>query len=97
MGIINKDIFINHYGQNLTNTYISLGSNSIELRKEDGKYILQGMFTIWLSKQIKDQGKSSFRSFIIQKELSSSEITTNIYAILYTELKKKYLYFTDDL
>ena len=34
MGIINKDAFTTRYGLELTNTYISLGNNHIELRKE---------------------------------------------------------------
>ncbi|ANS04302.1 hypothetical protein [uncultured Mediterranean phage] len=97
MGIINHDVFANRYGQELTNTYISLGNNSIGIQKNNGKYMLHGSFTIWLSKQIKNKGKNSFNTFTIQKELSSSEITGNIYATLYTELKKIYTNTTDDL
>ena len=97
MGIINHDVFSNQYGQELTNTYISLGNNSIELQKEGGKYMLRGTFTIWLSKQIKTEGKNSFKVFAVHKELSSSEIIGNVYAILYTELKKIYTNTTDDL
>ena len=97
MGIINNDSFSTRYGQDLSKTYISLGDNCIELRKEEGKYILMGIFNVWLSKESRLNNKSSFSSTIIRKELSASEITSNLYTILYTELKKKYTNTTDDL
>ena len=106
MGIINKDPFLNRYGQELTNTYISLGNNHIELRKEREtdvddniieKYTLTGIFNIWLSKEQKQKNMSPFNTVVIHKELSSTEITANIYNILYTDLKKKYTNTIDDL
>ena len=97
MGIINKDIFVSQYGQPLTDTYISLGNNNIELRKEDNKYLLLGVFNVWLSKSARDTNKSSFKSIIVHKELTSDEITANIYGILYSELKKKYTNTADDI
>lgn len=105
MGIINKDPFLNRYGQELTNTYISLGNNPIELRKEieidNNKntieiYILTAIFNIWLSKESR-YNNSSFSSYVVHKTLSGDEITSNLYTILYTELKKKYTNTTDDL
>ena len=97
MGIINKDIFVSQYGQSVTDTYISLGNNSIELRKEDNKYLLLGVFNVWLSKSARETNKSSFKSIIIHKELTSDEIISNIYGMLYSELKKKYTNTTDDI
>jgi len=106
MGIINKDAFTTRYGLELTNTYISLGENNIELRKEretdvdnnvTEKYTLTGIFDIWLSKEFKNKEKSPFASHVIYKVLSTDEITTNLYNILYTDLKKKYTNTIDDL
>ena len=106
MGIINKDVFTTRYGLELTNTYISLGNNNIELRKEREtdvddniieKYTLTGIFDIWLSKEFKNKGKNPFTSYVIHKVLSTNEITTNLYNILYADLKKKYTNTIDDL
>ena len=106
MGLINKDIFQNRFGQELINTYISIGNNNIELKKEieyDESnniiefYTLTTVFNIWLSKETRNNHKSSFSSCVIRKVLSGDEITSNLYNILYTEVKKIYTNVTDDL
>ena len=102
MGLINKDVFQNRYGQEIYNTYISLGDNSIEIRKEsemnqndNAIYILTAVFNTWLSKESRDNGKIPFSTHMVSKTLSSDQITSNIYNILYTEVKKKYSNTTD--
>ena len=106
MGIINNNAFLTRYGQELTNTYISLGNNVIELKKETeynennittGKYILTGIFNIWLSKDARNNSKSTFATHFINKVLTTDEITSNLYNILYSEIKKKYANSADDL
>ena len=41
MGIINKDAFTTRYGLELTNTYISLGNNNIELRNQHDRGLVE--------------------------------------------------------
>tara|TARA_Y100001970_G_C14165601_1_gene821097 strand:- start:1308 stop:1601 length:294 start_codon:yes stop_codon:yes gene_type:complete len=97
MGLINLDTYTTQYGYAVTNTYISVGDNDINLKKDDGSWILEAGLNIWHSKTLRESGAKPYGSIPIYKVLSSSEINTDIFAIIYAEAKKIYTNTSDDL
>ncbi len=100
MGLINNDTFVTGYGHSVTDTYISIGNNNIELVKSTdngvNKYMLSVVFNIWLSKESRSTARS-LTSGYIRKELSTEEIIGNLYEIIYSEIKLKYTNTTDEI
>jgi len=98
MGIINLDKFISHYGgSDIIETYISIADNSITLKKiEDGKYSLETVFNLYLSKVARLAGKRPLSNIHIVVELDGDEVKGNMYNKLYKALKAIYKQNRDD-
>ena len=97
MGIINLDVYVTDYGYDVTNTYISIGENDINLKKEDSGWVLETGLNIWHSKTFRDDGKRPYETISINKSLSASEINNDVFTIIYNEVKKTYTNTSDDL
>ena len=97
MGLINLNTYTTQYGYDVTNTYISVGDNDISLKKDNGSWILEAGLNIWHSKALRETGARPYGSLSVYKVLSSSEINSDIFAIIYTEAKKTYTNTSDDL
>ncbi len=97
MGLINKDNFETYYGYSVQDTYISLGNNEVSLRREEGNWILEAHFNLWHSKDLRIQNKRAYKGFHVRKLLTDSELSSNIFDLAYTEVKKQFTNTTDDL
>ena len=97
MGLINLDIYTTQYGYDVSNTYISIGDNEISIRKEAGGWILEVELKIWHSKAQRESRKAPYENVYIYKTLSESDITGNLFSIIYTAAKVKYANTADDL
>ncbi len=98
MGIINHDLIEDsrESGRTISNTYISLGSNSnISIEKEENQYTISGRFTIYKDQASRNNKIGNFGGKYIRKEISSSDLDQNLISILYTELKNIYTNTTD--
>ena len=98
MGIINLDSINDsrESGRTISNTYISLGSNSnISLEKEGDQYNISGRFIIYKDQVSRNNNIGNFGSKYIRKNISISDLDQNLVSILYTELKKIYTNTTD--
>ena len=97
MGLINLDSYTTQYGYEITNTYIGIGDNEISIRKEEGGWLLEVELKIWHSKEHRDAKKEPYDTIYIYKGLSDSDITTNLFSIIYTEVKQKFTNTVDDI
>ena len=105
--IINDNITINN-GLSITNAYAAIGHNTIKLRKlsepginpteSDPVYSLFGLGFIWSNKEYRNMGgKSKVDRYLINIDLTSSQLGSNLYELLYNEWKSIYTSVTDDL
>lgn len=98
MGITNLSKYISKYGgEDITNTYISIADNPISLKKiEEGKYSLETIFNLYLSKESRLLGKRVLSHIHIVVELDEEEVKGNLYKKLYKALKEIYKQNRDD-
>jgi len=97
MGLINGESFENPYGVDVSNTYISLGDNEIHIRKEDGKWYLEANYNVWHSKEVRFADKPAYDGGGIRIELTDDNVGSNVFTLVYTEIKKTYTVTSDDL
>ena len=98
MGIINHDSINDsrESGRTISNTYMSLGSNSnISLEKEGTHYTISGRFIIYKDQESRNNNIGNFGRKYIRKNISISDLDQNLVSFLYTELKKIYTNTTD--
>jgi hypothetical protein len=55
MGLINRESYNTTYGIAVTDSYISVGTNNIEVFKEETAYKLRYIATIWASQIDRDK------------------------------------------
>ena len=110
MGIIIGDTITLNNGLTVTNTYCSFGNSKISLRKNINNtydssgnivsninYTLYCNYCIWINKTYRLNNNVILESYNINKDITSSDLNTNLYSILYTEIKSKYTSTTDDI
>ena len=94
MGVtINETITLSN-GLTVTNPYASLATNGIRMEKRvenmmvstTTKYILEGHFTMWLNKEMRDSNKGNIGGIHVSIE-STTPFTGNVYDTLYNKLK----------
>lgn len=94
MGIINPNAYETIYGNVLYNTYISLGKDVVLVRKveQDGvyKYEVVSNYYVYVDKNARDTGKANVGLEGIVVHVTSEELNTNIYSIIYNKIKEKY-------
>ena len=98
MGLINLSKFVSKYGgEDFTDTYISIGDNSVTLKKVEGdKYRLETTFSLYLSKGARLEDKQPLSYIHIDVELDEEEIKGNLHKKLYKALKAIYKENRDD-
>lgn len=87
MGLINHDSYTTSYGIDVTDTYISVGTNNIEVFKEDTNYRMRYIATIWVSQGDRDNGKRSLQSLVRAVTLDSTQLGEGVYEVAYADLK----------
>ena len=66
-------------------------------RDNASEYEISGHYTIWVSKDFRINDKPPLTSGNISLKITSSDLNSNIYTLLYNELKTKYTSTTDEL
>jgi len=100
MGVINLDAFITQYGVSVSNTYISIANNTMNIQKQDNKpTVLTATFSLYHSKDLRTQNLKCYEKIMICRDLTASEMAanTNLFALLYDQLKLQFTNTTDDL
>ena len=102
MGInVNESKTINSTGMEIPNFYVGLRKRTehikIELSPDSNTYTISACFDHHISKDIKTQGKMPIDYQIVTVSNVSVDSNINILSELYTELKKGYETFTDNI
>ena len=101
MGIIINDALTLNTGQVLSNAYMSFGPNSIQLTKKvvdsTTTYECLGQGFIFVSEDAKNNGYAPINMNLIKVDLNASELGSNLFEKLYTQLKTNYTSTTDVL
>lgn len=111
MGLINNDNFIASSGVQKTGTYISFYQETLYVRKNPPPpivspqpveplkqtYNVSGNYRIFWDKEAKLTGKIHIELRMISATVTEDQLSSNLYVVLYEELKKIYPNSTDDL
>jgi len=100
MGIIINDTITLNNGLTASTIYCSFGEGEIRIEKNRdnaSEYDISGHYTIWVSKDFRINDKPSLDAGNISLKITSSDLNSNIYTLLYNELKTKYTSATDEL
>lgn len=95
MGIINHDIYTTSHGIDVTDTYISIGTNSIEIFRDGTRYNLRYVATIWASQVDRDNNKRSLHRLNHTVALNSTQLNESVYEVAYADLKTVFTNTTD--
>jgi len=86
--------------KNTNGSTIQTGSKQIWIEKNRdnaSEYDISGHYTIWVSKDFRINDKPCLDAGNISLKITSSDLNSNIYTLLYNELKTKYTSTTDEL
>jgi len=104
MGITILDTIEYDIGVTLANTYGSFAKNSIVIHANDDDdddtydYYIHGRGQVWASKAKRDEEDSPILDVKnINIGITSGQLDTNLYVILYDNLKSQYISTIDDL
>jgi hypothetical protein len=93
MGVIINETITLANGLTVTNPYASVGENDIRVEKrverlpaKTTRYIVEGLFTMWVSPELRVSGSRDIGSIRVEVE-SDTPATGNIYDLLYKKLK----------
>jgi len=95
MGLINHDSYTTSYGIDVTDTYISIGTNNIEVFRDGTSYKLRYVATIWASQADRDNDKRSLQCLVRTTELNSTQLQEGVYDVAYADLKTVFTNTTD--
>ncbi len=91
MGLLNNDSYVCSNGVTKTGVYISFNNETIYLCQDaSGSYQVRGNYRVFWDKYARDSGKSFMELKSVGVVISASELTGNLYAILYAKLKEQY-------
>jgi hypothetical protein len=113
MGIINNDVYVCSNGVQKAGTYISFATETIYVVQNysgmpmpmpgqgsvptSGGYNVRANYRIFWDQECREAGKSFIDLKSVSATLTSEQLNSNIYAILYEELKKIYPNTSDEL
>lgn len=90
MGLINLDTITLSSGIQVSNAYISVATNPVDVTKnESNNFVLEFISTIWASETARDTGKNHIKQ-IPYFDVSVSNLSTSVYTIAYDRLKQVY-------
>ena len=95
MGLINHDSYTTSYGIDVIDSYISLGTNNIEVFKEETTYNLIYIATIWASRADRENNKRSLQSMAREVTMDSTQLEKGVYEVAYADLKTVFTNTTD--
>ena len=93
MGVIINETITLANGLTVTNPYASVGENDIRVEKrverlpaKTTRYIVEGLFTMWVSPELRVSGSRDIGNIRVEIE-SKTPPTGNVYELLYNKLK----------
>jgi len=92
MGVILNEIVTLSNGLSVTNPYASIAENDTRVFKRVDastntiSYITKGRFTMWVSKDIRDNGGEDIGHILVEN-ISETPPTVNVYETLYNKIK----------
>ena len=96
MGLtVTEDITLDN-GLTINSYYVSLSHNEIRIMKYGTQYIVQGTFSSWVSRELKEARMREFSRRPISIILPNAP-TNNIYELLYSKLKEQLPSYVDDV
>lgn len=98
MGIINHDSYTTKFGIDVTDSYISIGTNSLEIQRENennAEYSLMYIATVWASQSDRNNNKRSLQSIPRSITLNSTQMGESMYGVAYANLKTMFTNTTD--
>ena len=108
MGIIIEDTITLDNGLTANNTYGSFGESELTLKKNEVitldessnetttyEYQVTCKGIIWSSKQFRDNSRTRIHAENVSIKLQSSQLNSNLYALLYNSWKTKYTTVSD--
>jgi len=112
MGIINNDVYVCSNGVQKAGTYISFATETIYVVQNyggmpmpmpgqgsvptSGGYNVRANYRIFWDQECREAGKSFIDLKSVSAMLTSEQLNSNIYAVLYEELKKIYPNTSDE-
>lgn len=112
MGIIILDTIVLDSGIEIANTYGSFHYNTLSLQKikNNGglppqttplpgspEYSVNGTLLVWKDKDARTRNLPFIYRYNLQRNLTYDELDSNLYYVLYEEIKKKFVNTEDDL
>lgn len=95
MGIINNDSIALSSGLSVSNTYISIGTEPVDLlRPSSGTYEIQFQAKVWASEADRNADRSTLK-VIPYFGVPVSDLSTSLYTVAYNKLKVDYPNHTD--
>ena len=95
MGLINHDSYTTSYGIDVTDTYISVGTNNISIYKDDTNHLMDYIATIWASQTSRDNNQRSLQSLCRTVTMDSTQLAEGAYDVAYADLKTVFTNTTD--
>lgn len=92
MGVILNETITLSNGLTVTNPYASIGSissilgNEIRIMKDTDKYIIRGVFKMWVNHDLRVDNSNTIGDIVVEVE-SDTPPVVNIYELLYNKLK----------
>ena len=97
MGITIGDTLTLHSGLTATNTYGSFGLSEITIEKNGSSYFVTGKGRIWVNESAKNSSKPPITGMNVSVTINESQLSGNLYSILYTQWKTNYTSVSDVL
>jgi hypothetical protein len=91
MGLINNDSYVCGNGVTKTGVYMSFSNETLYLRQSgSGNYSVSANYRIFWDKDARDSDKGFMELKNVSTNVSSVDLTGNLYSILYAKLKEQY-------
>ena len=98
MGLINNDTYVAPYGVQITGAYISFAGETLYLRQSGaGSYSINANYRIYWNQECRETGLSYVDLKSVSASVASSELSGNLYNILYEALKVIYPNTSDEV
>lgn len=97
MGITIGDTITLACGLTNSNSYGSFGKSEIRIEKQDSNYLVSCRGLIWATESLRSQSKAHIGTQAVSITINSSQLTSNLYSLLYTEWKTNYSSVSDVL
>lgn len=90
MAITNNDAYVTPQNVSITGAYMTFGTRRVLMTKDGSDYIIGGICCVYKDQTAKDTGFMCLKEFKVEKTIAVGDLTSNLYTVLYDELKLTY-------